>query len=45
MEKQRITVAAGDGIGPELLKAVLHIFEGAESGTAYFRGSQCPAGL
>ena len=29
MEKQRITVAAGDGIGPELLKAVLHIFEGA----------------
>lgn len=29
MEKQRITVAAGDGIGPELLRAVLHIFEGA----------------
>jgi len=29
MEKQHITVAAGDGIGPELLKAVLHIFEGA----------------
>lgn len=29
MDKQHITVAAGDGIGPELLKAVLHIFEGA----------------
>ncbi|MHB1383481.1 MAG: isocitrate/isopropylmalate family dehydrogenase, partial [Bellilinea sp.] len=29
MEKQRITVAAGDGIGPELLRAVLHIFDGA----------------
>lgn len=29
MEKQRITVAAGDGIGPDLLAAVLHIFEGA----------------
>jgi isocitrate dehydrogenase len=29
MEKQRITVAAGDGIGPELLRAVLHIFSGA----------------
>ncbi|MFZ3080768.1 MAG: NADP-dependent isocitrate dehydrogenase [Bellilinea sp.] len=29
MEKQRITVAAGDGIGPELLRAVLHVFEGA----------------
>lgn len=29
MEKQRITVAAGDGIGPELLRAVLRIFDGA----------------
>ena len=29
MEKQRITVAAGDGIGPELLRAVLHVFDGA----------------
>lgn len=29
MEKQRITVAAGDGIGPDLLRAVLHIFDGA----------------
>jgi len=29
MKKQRITVAAGDGIGPDLLKAVLHIFDGA----------------
>jgi isocitrate dehydrogenase len=29
MDKRRITVAAGDGIGPELLRAVLRIFEGA----------------
>lgn len=29
MEKQRITVAAGDGIGPELLRAVIRVFDGA----------------
>ncbi len=34
-EKTRITVAYGDGIGPEIMQAVLHILEGAGAPLEY----------